>query len=118
MYLDPRGLFMLAVLIGVAGYVVKGLMTTWYRLSHGERPAQKTTTDVEERLMRLEAATSSLLVDVQSMREKQRFMARLQATSSSAPELPAKQEQRKEGDLSPLVTQSIPVMPRTGSPYV
>lgn len=105
---------MLAVVIGVSGYVLRGLMVTWHRLNHEEKPRSAGGQEMEERLRKLEAATSSLLVDVHGMREKERFMARLQA-GAGPKENPAKSEQRREGELSPLVTQNIPVIPRTGS---
>lgn len=114
MFFDPRALFMLAVVIGVSGYVLRGLMLTWHRLNHDEKPASASAQETEERLRKLEAATSSLLVDVHGMREKERFMARLQAAAPPR-DHPARSEQRKEGELSPLVTQNIPVIPRTGS---
>lgn len=51
-------------------------------------------------------------MDVTAMREKERFMARLQASSASR-DAQSRQEM-KVGELSPLVTQSIPVLPRAG----
>lgn len=105
MPLDPRVLFMLVVLIAVTGYVAKGLMTAWYRLSRGEKSAVARPDDTEDRLRKLEAATSSLLVDVHGMREKERFMTRLHAGAAPSD---------NEGDASPLVTQNIPIIPRTG----
>lgn len=115
MFLDPGALLMLTILVAVTGYVAKGLMVSWYKLKRGEKPAADSQNDLEERLRKIEAATSSLLVDVHSMREKQRFMARLEAGAAPR-ENPAKPEQRKEGELSPMVTQSIPIIPRVGSP--
>lgn len=113
MSLDPPDLFMLAVLVAVTGYVAKGLMTTWYRLSRGEQATAARPDDTEDRLRKLEAATSSLLVDVHGMREKERFMARLHA--GAAPfETAQRTEVRKEGDVSPMVTQNIPIVPRKG----
>jgi hypothetical protein len=114
MFFDPRALFMLAVLVGVSGYVLRGLMVTWHRLKYEGKPSSAGNQETEERLRKLEAATSSLLVDVHGMREKERFMARLQAGAAPR-ENPARSEQRKVGELSPLVTQNIPVIPRTGS---
>jgi hypothetical protein len=67
--------------------------------------------EMEERLRKIEAATSSLLVEVSGMKEKQRFMARLQAGVPSR-ENAAPVESRGEGDLSPMMTQSIPISPR------
>ena len=106
MYLDPRALLMLVVLVGVTGYVAKGLLVTWYRLSRAESPGVVKNVDVEERLRKVEAAMSSLLVDMTSMREKERFMARLQAKGTLG---------EKENDVSPMVTQSVPAIPRIGS---
>ena len=116
MFLDPRGLFMLVVLVGVAGYVAKNLMLSYFRLSQGERPKGNQSVEMEERLRKIEAATSSLLVDVSNIKEKQRFMARLQA--GAAPREAPASGQRNEGELSPMVTQSIPAVPRLGSPSI
>lgn len=111
MFFDPRAVFLLIVLVGVTGWVARGLMVTWYRLNKGAGEGGDRISDIEERMRKVEAATSSLLVDVSGMREKQRFMARLQAGVDSA-DSAAKAEQRKEGELSPMVTQSIPAIPR------
>lgn len=116
MFLDPRALFMLVILVGVTGFVAKNLMVSWYKLNKGDRPQGDYANDMEERLRRIEAATSSLLVDVSGIKEKQRFMARLQAGAAPKEPTPVPAEKRGEGDLSPMMTQSIPVMPRAGYP--
>lgn len=117
MFFDPRALFMLAVLVAVTGYVGKNLIMAFYRLNKGEQSTRKDgMTEMEERLRKIEAATSSLLVDMSSMKEKQRFMARLQ--SGSAPREVLEAERSVEGDISPMKTQSIPIIPRVGSPRV
>lgn len=108
MFLDPRSLFMLAVLVGVTGWVVKGLMMSFYKIRHEGRPT--VSTDIEERLRKIEAATSGLIMEVTTIREKERFMAKLQAAAPSRET--QRSEMSKEGDLSPMVTQSIPVIPR------
>lgn len=116
MFLDPRALFMLVVLVAVTGYVARGLMVSWYRLNRGEKPAGNSLNEMEERLRKVEAATSSLLVDVSSMREKQRFMARLQAgagpAAPAARDTPAAVEAGTDGGPSPMVIQSMPAIPR------
>ncbi len=114
MYFDPRSLFMLVVLVAVSGLVAKSLMVTWFRLIRGDKPAAAAATETEERLRKLEAATSSLLVDVHGMREKERFMARLQAGAAPRETTP-NPDTRNEGDLSPMVIQSMPAIPRAGS---
>lgn len=110
MFFDPRAVFLLIVLVGVTGWVARGLMVTWHRLNKGAEGGERMS-EIEERMRKVEAATSSLLVDVSGMREKQRFMARLQAGVDSRDES-SRVEQRKEGELSPMVTQSIPAIPR------
>ncbi|HZK78962.1 MAG TPA: hypothetical protein VFC35_08640, partial [Gemmatimonadaceae bacterium] len=112
MFLDPRGLFMLVVLVGVTGFVVKNVLMAVYRLNRGNesRSANDKFAEMEERLRKIESATSSLLVDISSIKEKQRFMARLQ--SGAAPRETPATERRPEGDVSPMVTQSIPIIPR------
>lgn len=102
---------MLAVLVGVTGWVLRGLMMTWHRISKEGEPQSKRLDDMEERLRKIEAATSSLLVDVSGMREKQRFMTKLQAGASEQRALAAVADQGGEG-LSPMSTQSIPIIPR------
>ena len=107
MFLDPRAIFFLIILVGVTGWVGRGLMASWYKLRREEqRPAN--VPDMEERLRKIEAATSGLITDMAAMREKERFMARLQASASSRDTKP----ESKEGELSPMMTQNIPVIPR------
>ncbi|HEX2724024.1 MAG TPA: hypothetical protein VHM24_13995 [Gemmatimonadaceae bacterium] len=112
MFLDPGALFMLAVLVAVTGYVARGLMASWHKLNRGEKSDSTSVSDMEERMRKVEAATSSLLVDVHSIREKQRFMARLQAGVPPREQAVTHPDARAEGELSPMHTQSMPVIPR------
>ena len=112
MFFDPRTLFMLVVLVGVTGWVLKGLILARHRLT-SESESGKRMEEMEERLRKIEAATTSLLVDVSSMREKQRFMAKLQATSDQAPKAlstSSVSQESVESGVSPMLTQSIPVV--------
>ncbi|HUQ48934.1 MAG TPA: hypothetical protein VM053_11940 [Gemmatimonadaceae bacterium] len=113
---DPRALFMLAVLVAVTGFVVKNVIVAMHRLKQGEQSRAGTNgmAEMDERLRNIESATSSLLVDISSIKEKQRFMARLQS-GAGPKETPATQRSA-EGDVSPMVTQSVPIIPRVGNP--
>ncbi len=115
MFFEPRVLFMLVLLVGVTGYVAKNLMVAWVRLNRGDKPKGELVVDLEDRLRKIEAATSSLLVDMSSMKEKQRFMTRLQAGTAPA-STPAPAEKRNDGELDPMSTQSVPAISRAGSP--
>lgn len=110
MYLDPRAVFMLVVLVGVTGWVAKGLMVSFFRLARDNK-SSTSFADLDERLKKIEAATSGLIMDVAAIHEKERFMARLQA-SAAVKETQIKSDTPKDGELSPLMTQSIPVLPR------
>ena len=114
MFLDPRALFMLAVLVGVTGWVLKGLLSTWQRSEKSTESSDKRLDDMEERLRKIESATTSILVDVSSMREKQRFMAKLQATGTELRPVAALTEKASESGASPMETQNIPIIGRAG----
>ncbi len=113
MSFEPRALFAFTVLIAVSGWVARGLLFTWYNLKRGKTPGAEVMKDMEDRLRKVEAATSGLITDVSVMREKERFMTRLKA-SAATHEQQAGSESLKTGDVSPMVTQSIPVIPRAG----
>jgi hypothetical protein len=114
MYLDPRGLFMLVVLVGVTGWVIRGLMSSWHRIQNHSTTGANLE-DMEERLRKVESTTTSILLEVQTIREKERFMAKLQASATTR-EISSKIGSTSESDVSPLVTQNIPVIPRAKLP--
>jgi hypothetical protein len=107
MFFDPRGIVLVIVLVAVSGWVARGLLVSWYKLRREEKTASSMG-DIDERLRKIEAAVSGVITDVTAMREKDRFMARLQASKDiqSAPSA------SREGELSPMTTQNIPVIPR------
>ena len=108
MHLDPGALLMLAVVIAVSGWVARGLMASWSKL-HRDEKSSGNSVELEERLRRIEEAMSGVIMDVTTIKEKERFMARLQASAASRE---AQAKEMKESEMSPLMTQSIPVIPR------
>ena len=112
MFFNPAELVLMIVLVVVTGYVAKNLMISWHRLQNDERPKSDRLGMIEERLRKIETATSSLLVDVSGLREKQRFMSQLQTRPREAPATAA----THDNDISPMVTQNIPIVSRLGSP--
>ena len=112
MFFFPRGMIFLAILIGVTGWVARGLMVTWFSLRRGKTPGTEVMQDMEERLRKVEAATSGLITDMSVMREKERFMTRLKASATTHEQAAA--ETLKTGETSPMVRQSVPVIPRAG----
>lgn len=111
MFFDPLSLLMLSVLVAVTGYVIKSVIVAFRRGGGDSKPVSTRVAEMEERLRKIEVATSSLLVDMTSMREKQRFMARL-GESAASREAQTPHPQADENGLSPLATQSVPMMSR------
>lgn len=105
MFLDPRTIALLIILVAVSGWVARGLMASWFKLRR-EDSSTSSMSNIEDRLKKIEEATSGLIMDVTAIREKERFMARLQASATVH-----STKETKEGE-SPFVTQSIPVIPR------
>jgi hypothetical protein len=113
MELNPVNLLLSLILVGTVGWVIRGLMASWFKLKR-EDHAGANSSDMEDRLRKIESTMASLVIEVQSIREKDRFMAKLQATASTR-EISGKSES-SENDVSPLMTQSIPVIPRVRLP--
>lgn len=105
MFLDPRAIALLIILVAVSGWVARGLMASWFKLRR-EDSSTSSLSNIEERLKKIEEATSGLIMDVTAIREKERFMARLQASATVH-----STKESKDTD-SPFVTQNIPVIPR------
>jgi hypothetical protein len=108
MFFDPRAVVLLIVLVAVSGWVARGLMASFFKLRR-EDGTSSSLASIEDRLKRIEEATSGLIMDVTAMREKERFMAKLQASASTHQ---AQRHETKDGEPSPFVTQNIPVIPR------
>jgi hypothetical protein len=112
MFPYPAQIIAFAILVIAVGAVAKGLLVTWYRLSRGGselKGAGDRLAQLEERVRNIEAATSSLLVDVTNIRDKQRFMS---ALKESRPAAPPPGHAAANAGPSPMVTQSIPIIPR------
>jgi hypothetical protein len=110
MFPNPPQIIAFALLVIVAGYVARGFLVTWYRLSRGSDESGDRLAQLEERVGKIEAATSSLLVDVTNIRDKQRFMSALRDPLPAAP--PVASQAASNAGPSPMVTQSIPIIPR------
>lgn len=113
MYLDPRDLVMGLIFVAVSGWVIRGIMASLYKLRR-ENKTGPNLEELDDRLKKVEAATTSILLEVQTIREKERFMARLQA-SATTKEIASKSHAANDGD-SPFQTQNIPVIPRASIP--
>ena len=107
--MEPDMLVSLVVLLGVSGFVARGLLVTWYKLRREGTPDAERIRTLEQRVQNMESATSGLLVEMSSLREKQRFMGRLyeSAAKREPPHTPA--GAIEDSGVSPMMTQNIPI---------
>jgi len=119
---DPRFILALAILVAVSGIVVRGLLNTWLGRGEGGRSAGGRLAKMEERITRIEDATSGLVAEFAAVRERERFMtqlvesrarkeARALAESSSASTVPA-----TGSEPSPFVVQTVSAARRVPHP--
>lgn len=99
--------FLAIILVAVTGVLARWLLVTWLDSRRDSRPAG-VPVDLEERLRKIEAATSGLIMDMSAMREKERFMTRLKAGADSRDDS-TRPTTSDAGEPSPMATQNIPI---------
>lgn len=81
MFFDPGTLFMLSVFVAVTGIVTvtvtRVVIGTWYRRGEGGPSASGRLAKMEERILKIEEATSGLVGEFAAVRERERFMTQL-----------------------------------------
>jgi hypothetical protein len=76
MRIGPPFILALAILIVVAGSVIKGILNTWLGRRGGSSAGERLS-KMEERITRIEDATSGLVAEFAAVRERERFMTQL-----------------------------------------
>jgi hypothetical protein len=124
MRLNPPLVLALAVLVIATGSVLKALLNAW--LSRGERirSGSERLMKMEERISRIEDATSTLVAEFAAVRERERFMtqlvesrARKDARALAETALPAGVSPPVAGsEPSPFVVQTVSAVRRTTHP--
>src|SRR6266545_2607223 len=74
---DPRFVLALAILVAVSGLVVRNLLNTWLGRGEGGGSAGGRLAKLEERITRMEDATSGIVAEFAAVRERERFMTQL-----------------------------------------
>src|SRR6266550_5261205 len=81
MFFDPGTLFMLSVFVAVTGIVTvtvtRVVIGTWYRRAEGGPSASGRLAKMEERILKIEEATSGMVGEFAAVRERERFMTQL-----------------------------------------
>lgn len=121
---DPRFIIALAILVAVSGAVLRSLLNTWLGRGEGGRSAGDRLSKMEERIARIEDATSGLVAEFAAVRERERFMTQLvesrarkdaralaESASAAAGVVPA-----AGNEPSPFVVQTVSAARRTTHP--
>jgi len=77
MRLNPPLVLALAVLVIATGSVLKAILNTWLSRGEATRSGGERLARMEERISRIEDATSTLVAEFAAVRERERFMTQL-----------------------------------------
>ena len=108
---DPRFILALAILVAVSGMVVRGLLNTWLGRREESGSAGGRLARLEERITRIEDATSGLVAEFAAVRERERFMTQIVESR-------ARKEARALAESVPAATPVVPVTGSEPSPFV
>lgn len=117
--------FALTILVVVTGYVTKSVLGFWFHRGEGGLSATGRLAKMEERITRMEEATSGLVSEFAAVRERERFMTQLVETrarkdarnaSEGASVVPASLTPASAENTSPFVVQTVSAARRVVKP--
>ena len=106
----------LTILVVVTGYVTKSVLGFWFHRGEGGPSATGRLAKMEERISRMEEATSGLVAEYAAVRERERFMTQLVETRArkdarsaieGAAIAPAAATPSSAENTSPFVVQTV-----------
>ncbi|MEO7501360.1 MAG: hypothetical protein ABIW94_01855 [Gemmatimonadaceae bacterium] len=124
MRLNPPLVLALAVFVIATGSVLKALLIAWLGRGEANRSAGERLAGMEERIARIEDATSGLVAEFAAVRERERFMTQLvesrarkdaRALAESASVAPVIAPSTGS-EPSPFVVQTVSAVRRTTQP--
>ncbi len=124
MRLNPPLVLALAVFVIAMGSVLKALLNAWLSRGEASRSAGERLARMEERITRIEDATSGLVAEFAAVRERERFMTQLvesrarkdaRAIAENASVAPVIAPSTGS-EPSPFVVQTVSAVRRTTQP--
>ena len=121
MRIGPPFILALVILIVVTGTVIKSVLNTWLGRGGSGTVAERLA-KMEERIARIEDATSGLVAEFAAVRERERFMTQLvesraRKDARAAAEIASPTAARATGDEeSPFVVQTVSAARRVPRP--
>jgi hypothetical protein len=110
--------FALVILIAVLGIVTNGVIGAWARRNDPGSTSGRLAA-MEERIQRIESATSGLIAEFAAVRERERFMTQLvesraRRDAKTGAETPSNSVVARPGDdTSPYVVQTVSAVRRS-----
>ena len=118
MLIEPSNVFAIILLIAAISIGSRVVMGSWARRNTGGPSASSRLAQMEERIQRIEEATSGLVAEFAAVRERERFMtqivesrARKDAAAAAASISPVSKP--AEDTTSPFVVQTVSAARRT-----
>ena len=118
MLIEPSNVFALILLIAAISIGSRVIMGSWARRNTGGPSASTRLAKMEERIQRIEEATSGLVAEFAAVRERERFMtqiveSRARKDAAAALASTASASKPAEDTTSPFVVQTVSAARRT-----
>ena len=119
MLLEPSSVFAVVLLLAAFSVATRVVIGTWARRNEGGPSAASRLAKMEERIQKIEEATSGLVAEFAAVRERERFMTQLVESRArrdargviESP--PAAAPAATEDTTSPFVVQTVSAVRRT-----
>lgn len=119
-------IFALAILVAVTGHVARSVIASLFHRGEGGPSATSRLAKMEERISKMEEATSGLVAEFAAVRERERFMTQLvesrarkdarNAAENAAAVIPAAVIPPSGEGTSPFVVQTVSAARRVIKP--
>jgi hypothetical protein len=109
MLIEPSGVFAVILLLAAFSIATRIVVGAWARRHEGGPSATSRLAKMEERIQRIEEATSGLVAEFAAVRERERFMTQLVESR-------ARKDARAAAEAPPTATPAS--TPDTTSPFV
>jgi len=116
MAFEPSGVFAVVILLAAFSIATRIVIGTWTRRHEGGPSASGRLAIMEERIQKIEEATSGLIAEFAAVRERERFMTQLvesRARRDAQPVIDASLPAKSGEDASPFVVQTVSAVRRT-----
>ena len=119
MLIEPSSIFAVILLLAAFSVATRVVIGSWARRNEGGPSASSRLARMEERIQKIEEATSGLVAEFAAVRERERFMTQLvesrarKDARAAIEATPAASPGTTEDTTSPFVVQTVSAVRRT-----